>query len=152
MFGLALTNDAHMRSKNGLPHQNTTGVASASSIQFTRVRPRPAVNEPDVAMSPIASRKTGRPSATPNQKRRVMSANSGLGASSAIAVMSVIIGSSAIPHFGQAPGRSLTISGCIGQVYLGAGGWGLAAGGWRLRLAAPSLAGSSGERRRGGER
>ena len=31
-----------------------------------------------------------------------------------------IIGSSAIPHFGQVPGESRTISGCIGQVYLAA--------------------------------
>ncbi len=33
MLGLRLTIDAQPRSKNGRPHQATTGVASASSIQ-----------------------------------------------------------------------------------------------------------------------
>jgi len=35
MFGLTLTIDCHMRSKNGQPHHQTTGVDSASSSQLT---------------------------------------------------------------------------------------------------------------------
>ena len=37
-----------------------------------------------------------------------------------------IIGSSAMPHLGQAPGPSCTISGCIGQVYFAPGTTGAA--------------------------
>ena len=113
MFGLALTNDAHMRAKNGQPHQRTTGVASTKPIQFTHAVPIRCPSAPPVAMSPIVSRNTGRPNATPIQKRRVMSTSSGFGASA----MSATRGSRAMPHFGQAPGLSLTTSGCIGQVY-----------------------------------
>ena len=47
------------------------------------------------------------------QNRRVMSTNSGLGASSRVTVL----GSSAIPQIGQEPGSGRTISGCMGQTY-----------------------------------
>src|SRR5439155_14919651 len=56
-------------------------------------------------------------------KRRVISTSSGFGASERSATR----GSSAIPQIGQAPGRSLTTSGCIGQVY-STGAWCLVAG------------------------
>ena len=42
-----------------------------------------------------------------------MSTSSGLGPSSS----ETVIGSSAMPHFGQAPGPCCTISGCMGHVY-----------------------------------
>jgi hypothetical protein len=69
-------------------------------------------------MSPIVRTNTGAPSTRPIQKRRVMSTSSGLGASDRSATR----GSSAIPHFGQAPGRSLRTSGSIGQTYSVDGG------------------------------
>ena len=48
------------------------------------------------------------------QSRRVKSTSSGFGPSSPVGTP---IGSSAMPQFGQEPGLSRTISGCIGQVY-----------------------------------
>ncbi len=60
----------------------------------------------------IASKNTGRDNTTPTQKRLLMSINSSFFSST-----STVRGSSAMPHFGQLPGLSCTISGCIGQVY-----------------------------------
>ncbi len=93
------------------PTQLITVIGSTS----TAVPPRNTVecqprNTPN--MSAMARMKTGAPSTTPIQKRRVMSTSSGFGPSSA----EIVIGSSAIPHFGHAPGPCWTISGCIGQV------------------------------------
>ena len=64
-------------------------------------------------MSAIASTKIGSVNAKPIQKRRLMSASSGFGPSSAVAAL----GSSAIPQSGQVPGPTCMICGCIGQVY-----------------------------------
>src|SRR5436190_21197068 len=64
-------------------------------------------------ISDIANKKTGAVNAAEIQNRRFISVNSGSGASS----REISFGSSAIPHFGQEPGPSWTISGCIGQVY-----------------------------------
>ena len=47
------------------------------------------------------------------QNRRVMSTNSGFGASSRV----IVLGSKAMPQIGHEPGSSRTISGCIGQTY-----------------------------------
>ena len=55
-----------------------------------------------------------------SQNRRVMSRSSSLSSSSPVAA----IGSSAMPHLGQLPGSSRTISGCIGQVHFVAAGAG----------------------------
>ena len=73
---------------------------------------------PPLSMSPIVKRNTGAPSATPIQKRRVMSTSSGFAAS----VRSATRGSRAIPQIGQAPGLSLSTSGSIGQTYARATG------------------------------
>src|SRR5207237_4494949 len=62
----------------------------------------------------MARRKTGKVSAAPIQKRRVMSRSSEL---SSAEPAEIVRGSKAIPQIGQSPGRSRTISGCIGQVY-----------------------------------
>ena len=62
---------------------------------------------------PISRMKTASASGAVIQSLRLKSTNSGLGPLSADGV----IGSSAMPHFGQSPGWSCTISGCIGQVY-----------------------------------
>jgi hypothetical protein len=113
MFGLRLTIEAQPRSKKGQPAQSTTGVEKTSAIQLlTCGSIRPPSPMPR-SMSPIASRKTGSPSAAPIQKRRVMSTSSGFGRSSSVAVR----GSSAMPQIGQLPGPFLTISGCMGHVY-----------------------------------
>src|SRR5258706_6444522 len=116
MFGLAWRIEAAPRTKKGQPPQRTTGVASASWIQVDEV---PCI---DV----IASATSGALRMAQTQSRRVMSASSGSGPSTA----ATDIGSSAMPHLGQEPGPSRTISGCIGQGYLlpvagggGGGGW-----------------------------
>ena len=57
-------------------------------------------------------RNTGKASTTLSQKRRLMSMSSLLSSS-----ISTVRGSRAMPHLGQAPGLSLTTSGCMGQVY-----------------------------------
>ena len=111
MFGLRLTIDVHARSKNGQPAQNTTGVASARPSQLIAA-PRAIVSRPPAAMSAIATTTIGAASAAAIRKRRVMSTSSGFGPSSSVAV----IGSSAIPQIGHAPGPSCTICGSIGQV------------------------------------
>src|SRR5581483_10554259 len=113
MFGLALTMDARKRWKNGQPHHHTTGVAHASEIQFTVAAPSVIVNDSRVSMSIIAIRNTGAPNATEIQNRRVMSTSSGFGLSD----RSGTRGSSAMPHFGHAPGLSDTTSGSIGQIH-----------------------------------
>ena len=62
-------------------------------------------------MSDIATMNSGRESTALIQNRRVISTNSGLGASSKLTVL----GSSAMPQIGQEPGSDRPISGCIGQ-------------------------------------
>src|SRR5687768_14474198 len=113
MFGERLTIDAHIRSKNGQPAHQTTGVARANAIRlaarmFTRP-PRPGPS----TMSLIASTKTGRVSSPAITNLRVMSASSGFGPSSS----DTVFGSSAMPQIGHDPGPICTISGCIGHVY-----------------------------------
>src|SRR5207249_4644679 len=80
MLGLAFASDCHIRSKNGEPHQSTTGVARTSPIQLIDATEMRRPTAPPESMSPIDSRNTGAPSATPIQKRRVMSTSSGFGA------------------------------------------------------------------------
>ncbi len=101
MLRLRWTSEAQPRSKNGQPAQSTTGVAKRNCSQGRR--------------SPvIARRTTGTARTRPIQKRRVMSASSGLGSFAGAGCN----GSSAMPQSGQAPGLSLRISGCIGQVQI----------------------------------
>ena len=82
------------------PREQTRRELNAARVGPAACRTSPAIN-------------SGRESAALIQKRRVMSTNSGLGASSRVAVL----GSSAMPQIGQDPGSSRTISGCIGQTY-----------------------------------
>ena len=65
-------------------------------------------------MGAIARTKRGRDKTALTQKRRVMSLSS---ASSSPPSADATMGSRAMPHFGQLPGPSWTISGCMGQVY-----------------------------------
>ena len=61
----------------------------------------------------MAMTTSGTVSTALTQKRRIMSANSGLVSSSTVTVRS----SRVMPQIGQLPGASRMISGCIGQVY-----------------------------------
>src|SRR4051812_16718475 len=106
MFGLRFTTDVQKRSRNGHPHQSTTGVASASSSHGI------SACELKFAIGGIIPSSSGMESARPIQKRRVMSRSSGLSSSAEIS-----FGSSAMPHLGHAPGASEMTSGCIGHVH-----------------------------------
>src|SRR5262245_40472963 len=103
-----LTTDRQPRWKNGRPHHNTTGVASASSIHLVAAGPIQFAGERRAAIESIAIANSGVLNITLTQSRRFMSASSGLASSSA----ATLLGSSAIPQIGQFPGSSRTISGC----------------------------------------
>ncbi len=107
MFGLRFTIDCAPRTKNGQPAQSTTGSASTSSIQLCIAMSNQPSRWPNIA-STVTTTVSGRV----HQKRRWKSTSSGFSASSS----SGSTGSSAMPHFGQLPGWSWRISGCIGQV------------------------------------
>ena len=110
MLRLRFCTDCQPRTKNGQPAHSTTGDASTNWIQFDSIgstKPWPPTMCP-----PISSTTTGAASRAPIQNRRVMSASSGLGASSRL----MTSGSSAMPQIGQVPGPSCRTSGCIGQV------------------------------------
>jgi len=123
MFRWPERTDAQPRWKNGKPAQSTTGVASANWTQVDAAggtrsrRPRPGM------WLPISRTNTGRVSARPIQKRRLMSASSRLGCASA----DTSRGSSAMPQIGQLPGPAWRTCGCIGQVYVAPGLAGAAA-------------------------
>ena len=116
MLGLRLTTDAQARWKNGSPAQRTTGTAQASWTQFDAARLSGTAPAPPI-ISAIASPNTGNPTTAPTQARRVMSASSGFGGSSAVAApgTSGTSGCRAIPHFGQGTGSVSRTSGHIGQ-------------------------------------
>src|SRR3546814_10738018 len=78
--------EAQPRSKNGAPAHSATGVASANCTQpdaLGEIRPLRSTRWP-----PISSTNTGTVRAAAIQNRRVMSASSGLGPSSALSVRS----------------------------------------------------------------
>ena len=127
MFRFRLRKLSRPRWKKGRPHHSTTGVASANSIQSSQIVGTLSVT-PGRTWRDMAITKTGAAKTRLTRKRRVISTSSSFGPSSAV----IVIGSSAMPHFGQEPGPSCTISGCIGQVYMAPGGasagaWGTAA-------------------------
>src|ERR1039457_6893175 len=112
MFRLRCTTDCQPLTKNGNPHQRTTGVASANSIHaHTLADNKCCIGMPGRKAETISA-SMGTASATLIHSRRVMLANSGFDSS---AVTSR--GSSAMPQIGHEPGASRTICGCIGQVY-----------------------------------
>ena len=97
------------RAKNGAAAHNTTGAASANSIQS---RIMGAMSESSTPASPsMASANTGTLSVSEIQKRRSMSRYS---ESSWAARGSS--GSSAMPQIGHAPGPTCRTCGSIGQV------------------------------------
>jgi hypothetical protein len=90
-----------------------TGVARASSSSARhREEIKAEIGWPG-SISPMASSTTGMLKQAANQKRRDMSSSSGSAGCSTL----TIVGSNAMPHFGQSPGSSRTTSGCIGQVH-----------------------------------
>ena len=103
MLRLRLTTEAQARWKNGQPAHSTTGVASTNCSQVDR-RGDTRSCRPSAGMCPPISRtNTGRASARPIQKRRVMSISSRFGPASAVTSS----GSSAMPQIGQLPGPVL---------------------------------------------
>ena len=87
-------------------------MASASSSQPNQRRERRSVSSGSGMRSFIANTKRDNASNAASQNRSVMLRSSGLSSSVAVTVF----GSNAMPQIGQAPGASLTTSGCIGQV------------------------------------
>src|ERR1035438_7109997 len=112
MFRLRCTTDCQPLTKNGNPHQRTTGVASANSIQAHTFAGNKCCMGMEGRKDETISASMGAASATLIHSRRVMSASSGFDSSAVISR-----GSSAMPQIGQEPGASRTICGCIGQVY-----------------------------------
>src|ERR1043166_8807547 len=99
MLGLRFTSDAQKRSKNGQPPHRTTGEARTNSIQC---RAAPESDSPNLSPN-MPSRKTGAVNIVLMQNRFRMETYSESGASSAV-VAAKSIASSAMPHFGHAPG------------------------------------------------
>src|SRR5664279_686080 len=112
MLRLRCTTDCQPLMKNGKPHHRTTGVASASSIQFHTVAANMCCRGMAGRNEETISASIGAANATLIHRRLVMSFSSGFDSS---AVTSR--GSSAMPHIGQLPGPGRTICGCIGHVY-----------------------------------
>ena len=112
MFRWPERTDAQPRWKNGQPAHRTTGVARANWTQVDVAGgTRPCKPSPGMWL-PISRMNTGRVSARPIQKRRVISASSSFGWASA----DTCTGSSAMPQIGQLPGPAWRTCGCIGQV------------------------------------
>ena len=112
MLSRIVRNDFHPRTRNGQPHQSTTGVASTSSSQRAVRSPIQApTGSPSIG--PMAMTRSGTVSTAPTANRRRKSTSSGFGPSSAAGTP---FGSSAMPQIGQSPGPTCSISGCIGQV------------------------------------
>ena len=126
MLRLRVRTEAQPRTKNGQPHQSTTGVASTSCSHTDTCGGTRSLTQLSRS-PPISSRTTGIVNATPIQNRRVMSSSSALGPVSAV----TMTGSRAIPQIGHAPGPGWRICGCIGQVYSATSPVGCPAG-WAL--------------------
>ena len=107
MFGLRLTIDCTPRTKKGQPAHSEIGSDSSSSIQLCVAMSNQPKRWPNMASTVTATVK-----GSVHQKRRWKSTSSGFSLSS----RSGSTGSSDMPHFGQCPGWSWRISGCIGQV------------------------------------
>ena len=113
MFRWRFTTDAQPRTKNGQPPHSTTGVASANCVQVIAAGDMTCCSGCPGRTSEIMKARIGSVSASETRKRRVMSSSSGLPSSSRLTVT----GSSAMPHFGHAPGPIWRTSGSIGHVY-----------------------------------
>src|SRR5690554_2376829 len=108
MFGLRFTTDCQPRMKKGCPAQRTTGVDNTNSTHVCVVMSNQPSWGPNMA-STVTMTVNGRV----HQNLREKSLSSGF-SSSRLGIK----GSSAMPHFGQLPGWSCRISGCMGQVYI----------------------------------
>ncbi len=111
MFGDHGFSERQPRAKNGAPPHSTTTLDNSASAQPATPFHGAGSCQPN-RCGPIESRNTGTVSANSVQKRSVSARNSPPSSSSSVG----IIGSSAMPHFGQSPGPACCTSGCIGQV------------------------------------
>ena len=100
------------RTRTAMPPRAQTGIEKANELHPEVFMSGKAACREAGTCSAIASASTGTVSVKPNQNRRVMSTSSGFGPSSPVATT----GSSAMPHFGQAPGPTWRTSGCMGHV------------------------------------
>ena len=96
---LRLTTDCQPRTKNGQPHQSTTGVASANSTHVQILAETRRWSGIKGSSPETISKSIGTDRATLIQNRRLISANSGF---FSLAVNSR--GSSVMPQMGQFPG------------------------------------------------
>ena len=113
MLRWRFTIDAHPRWKNGQPPHSTTGVASASSIQFSAAPAASTMQRLARAETPhTMNARIGAVSASDHRNRRVMSSSSGL-------VLLERHGYRLERHPADRarPGPFWRISGCIGHVY-----------------------------------
>ena len=76
MLRLRLTTDCQPRTKNGQPPQSTTGVASTSWAHATTACGKRRIGLIAGNSSPTIDHSSGIVSATPIQKRRIMSLSS----------------------------------------------------------------------------
>src|ERR1035437_6953468 len=111
MFRLRWTMDCQPLTKDGNPHQRTTGVASANSIHAQTLGENRCCIGMVGRKSETIRASIGEAKATLIHSRLVISISSGFDSS---AVTSR--GSSAMPQIGQLPGPGRTICGCIGHV------------------------------------
>ena len=110
MLGERFRTDASPRRKKARAI-HSTGVASRHCRAMKGRGPTQAAKGMP-AWLPISSANTAAAKGAASHSRRRRSISSGLGPASAAGVM----GSSAMPHFGQSPGTDCTTSGSIGQV------------------------------------
>ena len=113
MFRWRFTTDVQPRTKNGQPPQRTTGEASANCVQVIAAGDMTCCSGCPGRTSETMKARIGSVSASETRNRRIMSSSSGLPASSRLTVT----GSSAMPHFGHAPGPIWRTSGSMGHVY-----------------------------------
>ena len=104
MFRLRLASESQARRKKGAAPQSTTGLAIAICSQ---------PNAGTAASAVIGSITSGAVSSALTARRRVMVRSS----PSSSGAAETVLGSSAMPQAGQAPGPGSSTSGCIGQVY-----------------------------------
>ncbi len=108
IFGLRLITEFQARTKNGQPHQKTTGVTKTICTQPGTAS---KYGRQLGIIPPMAKTKTGKVRIAPIHNRRLMSINSRFGPSS----MAATTGSKAMPHFGQLPVRPVALPGAWGR-------------------------------------
>ena len=116
MLALRWRSDSQARAKKGAPAHSTTGVLRANCSQRATVPSAHSAWRQAGTRWAMARTKTGRVRSELQTKRRCMSCSSASSSPSS-AGPKAGLRSRAMPHFGQAPGRSDSTPGHIGQKY-----------------------------------